>query len=82
MTPTSVTIQFEKKISDSNYGHESVTVFVAAELDKGESVVDVGSELQHRARLVADETLMSSPSLAVRRALVRQEPRPAHEDEL
>lgn len=82
MKPASVSIQFEKKVSDGNYGHESVSVYVTAELNAGEDITDAGEWLTKRARDVATRVLHASPSLAVRRSLDRQEPRQAREDEL
>jgi hypothetical protein len=84
---TALSVTFKKVVSDGNYGSETAEVTFTASLDETDDFEGhVNSRwLLEYARESAQWQLAQSPNMAVRRALVRQEPpqqRPAHADEV
>lgn len=69
-----ISVTFRKAVSDGNYGTESAEVSLQIELEDGQAEAPVVVRLLSEARTLAQSELNQSPSIAVRRALQRQEP--------
>jgi hypothetical protein len=65
---TEIAVSVERKVPDPNYGNETVSVRLAADLERGDDSMEVVAMMLTQARTRVDASLRQSPNAHIQRA--------------